>query len=69
MLAEARNPEAIDRSGCSIASGCSRQAALFLERETAMHAAALADADTFTRSGLQVEWVRKQPVTYVDPSV
>lgn len=67
-LAEHRNPESfvagaspLTRAGPRFSSDID----VFHDREAAMQAAAVADAETLTSVGLQVEWVRKQPVTCI----
>ena len=67
-LAEHRNPESFVAEALPLTRAGSRYSSdidVFHDREAAMQAAALSDADTLTRAGFVVEWVRRQPATYV----
>ncbi len=66
-LAEHRSPESFV-AGASpltrVGPRFSSDIDVFHDREAAMQAAAVADAETLSRAGFAVEWVRRQPATY-----
>ena len=67
-LAAHRNPESFVAGASPLTRAGPRYSAyidVFHDREAAMQAAAIADAETLARAGFQFEWVRRQPATYV----
>jgi hypothetical protein len=67
-LAEHRNPESYVAGASPLARAGPHFSAhidVFHDREEAMQAAATADAMTLEVAGFQVEWIRRQPATFV----
>jgi hypothetical protein len=67
-IAEHRNPESYIAGAAPLTRTGPRFSAdidVFHDREEAMQAAALADAQALRTAGFQIQWIRRQPATYL----